>query len=359
MRYTFANAWKGFVYYRKLNVIIIGIYLLAILFPIIVIMFSVQLDSNISRSKPNNVERTLVIYSDSYHFTREDIYNLLNKQGDIIEYILPMEVAFRNVLIGNEYHNMLGLTTNSNFIKSYNLLLNKDIDISEIEDKRMVIVGKNVLYNQKNNKILIGSSSYKIAAKSLNYNYSSYVINFDEKVEANRIEITFNNNNYSENEKQIKEYMNNNFNESIQYLSKNMVKGTVNYFTDFLQKSVKVISCVIIFSIINIVCVIIMQLEEKKTAIAIKFSVGVRKYRIILEEFIELLLMFIIASGIGLLAMPLIIRVINQNLSFIMLYYDYKVVLMVLLLDIVNAAIFSGLYSLVLNYKKALITVKR
>jgi ABC-type antimicrobial peptide transport system permease subunit len=319
-------------------------------------MFSVQLDRSLRESKIMNSERTLVFYTKEYKFTNEDIESIYNDNIDSIDYIVPVQVDFQNIIIDKTFKNTLVMQTNTNFLKSNNLLLNKEVDFIKDSKREYILIGKNL--RQENNKnILMENGEHKIDAITYNYLYSDLAINIVENIKANRLEIVLNTMDSSTKSKIIN-YMQNTYDIEMGYLPMDKVKSTISYYDGYIENAIKVTIIIGLFSVINILSILIMKFDQEKRAIAVRLALGAREHNFIIQKFIELFILFSLGSLAAIVMLPTIIDVINLNLSFISIYFDMKVAWLSMLINLALALGISLLFSIKLNYKKIIVNLK-
>jgi ABC-type antimicrobial peptide transport system permease subunit len=319
-------------------------------------MFSVQLEKSLKESKIINSERTLVFYTKEYKFNNEDIKSIYNDNINSIDYIVPVQVDFQNIIIDKAFNNPLVLQTNTNFLKSNNLLLNKDIEFDKAVNREYVIIGKDL--QQKNNRnILMENGEHKIDAITYNYLYSGYVINIVNDIKANRLEIVLNNIDKNSQAKIIN-YMQNTYDIEMGYLPMDKVKSTISYYDGYIENAIKVTIIIGLFSVINILSILIMKFDQEKRAIAVRLALGAREHNFIIQKFIELFILFSLGSLAAIVMLPTIIDIINLNLSFISIYFDMKVAWLSMLINLALALGISLLFSIKLNYKKIIVNLK-
>jgi hypothetical protein len=319
-------------------------------------MFSVQLDRSLRESKVMNSDRTLVFYTKKYKFSKEDISTIYNDNIDVIDYIVPVQIDFHNIIIDKAFKNPLVMQTNINILKSNNLLLNKDIDFTKDGKREYIIIGKD-LQQEKNKIILMENGEHKIDAITYNYLYSGYVIQIVEDVSANRLEITLNKMD-TRSKATIMNYMQTKYDIDMGVLPMEKVKGTVAYYEGYIENAIKVTIIIGLFSIINILSILIMKFDEEKKAIAVRLALGAREHNFIFQKFLELFILFSLGSLAAIIMLPSIVGVINQNISFISIYFDMKVAGLTILMNLVLALGISLLFSLKLNYKKIIVNLK-
>ena len=81
--YSIYHAFRHLWYSKKMNIITMIIYAIAIIFPICAIMFSSQLNENLESSKVIKENNTIVLYSEDV-FTKEDQNQIMNKYNPIL-----------------------------------------------------------------------------------------------------------------------------------------------------------------------------------------------------------------------------------------------------------------------------------
>lgn len=357
--YSIFSAIRHLWYSKKMNIITMIIYAIAIMFPICAIMFASQLGENLRSSKVINENNTIVLYSDDV-FTSEEQDKIMNKYSPIIEYMVPIETTFNNIIINNTLSSKLILTTTLDFSKLNHLQLDQTVESSNLYQDKEVIVGKDLVSKGKSKELQIGEDTYDVAATTYNYEYATYVLRFQENCNAKRMDIVIKENiNLEKARNAIVNYCIKEMGKNVQCKYRTEVKGTVNYYDNFLSKAILITIGVIIYSAINILSIIIMKLDEEKRGISIKFSVGARKIHIFIQKFFELFIIFSLGSILSFLALPILIKILNSNLTFIALYYTHTVVLYVVIINIVCALALSIWYVTRINYRRVLINIKK
>lgn len=357
--YSIYHAFGHLWYSKKMNIITMIIYAIAIIFPICAIMFSSQLNENLESSKVIKENNTIVLYSEDV-FTKEDQNQIMNKYNPIIEYMVPIETTLKNIIINDTLSSKLVLTTTLGFSKLNRLQLDQNVDSGKLYQGKEVIVGKDLVLKGKAKELQIGDSTYDIAATMYNYEYATYVLSFQENCSAKRMDIVIKENiNLEKARNAIVNYCIKEMGKTVECKYRTEVKGTVNYYDNFLSKAILITIGIIIYSAINILSIIIMKLDEEKRGISIKFSVGARKIHIFIQKFLELFIIFSLGSLLSFLVLPVLIKILNSNLTFIVLYYTHTVVLYVVIINIVCALVLSIWYVTRINYRRVLINIKK
>lgn len=357
--YLIFSAIRHLWYSKKMNIITMIIYAIAIMFPICAIMFSSQLNENLESSKLIEEDNTIVLYSEEA-FTKEDQKMIMKKYSSIIEYMVPIETTFKNIIINDTLISKLVLTTTLDFSILNHLQLDQTVESSKLYQDQEVIVGKDLVSKGKAKELQIGEDAYDIAATTYNYEYATYVLRFQDDCSAKRIDIVVKENiNLEKARNAIVNYCIKEVGKTVECKYRTEVKGTVSYYDNFLSKAILITIGIIVYSAINILSIIIMKLDEEKRGISIKFSVGARKLHIFIQKFFELFIVFSLGSILSFLVLPVLLKLLNTNLTFIVLYYTHTVVLYVIIINIVCALALSIWYVTRINYRRVLINIKK
>ncbi|MDF2822485.1 MAG: hypothetical protein K0R15_2933, partial [Clostridiales bacterium] len=153
-------------------------------------------------------------------------------------------------------------------------------------------------------------------------------------------------------------YMQNTYDIEMGYLPMDKVKSTISYYDGYIENAIKVTIIIGLFSVINILSILIMKFDQEKRAIAVRLALGAREHNFIIQKFIELFILFSLGSLAAIVMLPTIIDVINLNLSFISIYFDMKVAWLSMLINLALALGISLLFSIKLNYKKIIVNLK-
>ncbi|HEX3021719.1 MAG TPA: ABC transporter permease, partial [Lachnospiraceae bacterium] len=318
-----------------------------------------QLNENLMKSKVIREDSTIVLYSEEA-FTGKDQESILEKYGTVIDCMVPIDTTFENIVVNNTFSSNLVLTTTIDFSKVNHLQLDRKVESDALYQDGQVVVGKNLVSKGKAKELQMGDSTYGIAAVSYNYEYASYVLRFQEKCDARRLDIVFKENiELDKARNAVVKFCMNEMGKAVQCKNRSEVRGTVNYYDGFLGKAVAITIAIILYSAINIVSIIFMKLEEEKRAIAIKFSVGARRIHIFIQKFIELFIIFSMASILAFMVLPMLVKMINLNLSFIVLNYSGIVVLYVCIINIICAIALSLWYIAKVSYRRVRIAIKK